>query len=298
MINKINKTTPRVFPSPTPIMSNFKKAIATSRVAGSVAILVRAALAATMGSCVLTLTAQAGNVSPRRPALQALVFSADPIQSWSRIYHCVFTAAEFRKALNMRAPSDLVGFSAALADMAPDPVPVQGAPLQAPAPAPTPLIAPAPTNAPAIPILAQALPKIASITVPPPAAPAKQAPARRGTPKTAAASAQMVDRPDGSGDDQTDANIRGTLTAGELPDPASPIASYPVSKAKLAAIKAREAKLGLPGAAASAAAQTPTETATKAPKRAGLNASEGTALDPLANRSFDLNSSKTMPPFK
>jgi UPF0755 protein len=100
-----------------------------------------------------------------------------------------------------------------------------------------------------------------------------------------------------------------------LPDDAQNIAAYPVSAARRAEQKARAAKLGLSagsdelprealgektlpeGATALAPTTTPAAT-TAAPQTArprAFDASEGTALDPLRDRSWDLTSAKTVP---
>jgi UPF0755 protein len=76
-----------------------------------------------------------------------------------------------------------------------------------------------------------------------------------------------------------------------------PIATYPVSPARRAELKARALQYGLdpgsdtlpPDAVASAAAPS-------GAKHKYLDASEGTRLDPLLNKTYDLNSAKVVPP--
>jgi UPF0755 protein len=102
-----------------------------------------------------------------------------------------------------------------------------------------------------------------------------------------------------------------------LPDDMADIAAYPVSPARRAEQKARAARLGLSAgsdelptealgarvapeeAAAPVTGETPVALAPTAPQRVrprAFDASEGTALDPLRNRSWDLTSAKTVPP--
>ncbi|QGM99577.1 endolytic transglycosylase MltG [Methylocystis parvus] len=101
-----------------------------------------------------------------------------------------------------------------------------------------------------------------------------------------------------------------------LPDGMADIAAYPVSPARRAEQKARAARLGLSAgsdelptdavgarvapeeAAAAVSAETPIALAPTAPQRArprAFDASEGTSLDPLRDRSWDLTSAKTVP---
>ena len=97
----------------------------------------------------------------------------------------------------------------------------------------------------------------------------------------------------------------GSVTPGAL------MQTYPVSPARLADQKARAALYGVPPAAVSAPRAAPepapgdiTFSAQAAPAPAprtrvvAIDASAGTALDPLRNRSFDLTSAKTVPPLK
>lgn len=98
-----------------------------------------------------------------------------------------------------------------------------------------------------------------------------------------------------------------------LPDDLNDIAAYPVSPARRAEQKARAARLGLSSGAdelptealgervAPDAAPAPPPTAmaptTGQPLRPrAFDASEGTALDPLRDKSWDLTSAKTVPP--
>ena len=77
---------------------------------------------------------------------------------------------------------------------------------------------------------------------------------------------------------------------------------YPVPAKTLAEQRAQAAKLGLPAAASSAqnpdiavAAAAPALHAGQARKPVAFDASEGTALDPLRNKTWDLNSAKNVP---
>ncbi|WP_424360571.1 endolytic transglycosylase MltG [Methylocystis parvus] len=100
-----------------------------------------------------------------------------------------------------------------------------------------------------------------------------------------------------------------------LPDEMADIAAYPVSPARRAEQKARAARLGLtagsdelptdalgarvsPEEASAPAAETPIAMAPTTQPRArprAFDASEGTALDPLRDKSWDLTSAKTVP---
>ena len=100
----------------------------------------------------------------------------------------------------------------------------------------------------------------------------------------------------------------GILGAEDDPEFVVPgdVATYPVSQARRADLAARAAQYGLPaadGPPPSALAETPSRLAAYAPQAAApgalrprvIDASEGTPLDPLRNRTFDLNSPKTIP---
>ncbi len=80
-------------------------------------------------------------------------------------------------------------------------------------------------------------------------------------------------------------------------DPAS-LQTYPVPQRTLAEQRAQAAKLGLPVTAQSAdpaAAPAPPAQVAAAPRKpAAFDASEGTALDPLRNKTWDLNSAKNV----
>ena len=79
---------------------------------------------------------------------------------------------------------------------------------------------------------------------------------------------------------------------------AGPVASVPLSPAMLADQKAREAKYGtpaLPGAGASALASPPTQPAATNGRPRIYDASEGTKLDPLLNKTYDLSYAKVIP---
>lgn len=97
-----------------------------------------------------------------------------------------------------------------------------------------------------------------------------------------------------------------------LPDDAQDIAAYPVSPARRAEQKARAAKLGLssgsdelpsevlgekalPEGATALAPAAPPAAAVGVARPRAFDASEGTALDPLKDRSWDLTSAKTVP---
>ena len=94
----------------------------------------------------------------------------------------------------------------------------------------------------------------------------------------------------------------------EGPTVGGPLKSYPLSPARLADMRAREARYGIePGsttlppdlaldpATERTAALGPCTARGPALPPTALDASEGTSLDPLRNTSFDLNSSKTVP---
>ena len=83
---------------------------------------------------------------------------------------------------------------------------------------------------------------------------------------------------------------------GPMNDSGSP-ELYPVPAKTLAEQRAQAAKLGLPQAApgtADAAATPPAPVAGQPRKPVAFDASEGTALDPLRNKSWDLNSAKSV----
>jgi UPF0755 protein len=76
-----------------------------------------------------------------------------------------------------------------------------------------------------------------------------------------------------------------------------PIASYPVSPARRAELKARALQYGLdPGSDTLPADAVASAAAPSGAKRKYLDASEGTRLDPLLNKTYDLNSAKVVPP--
>ena len=90
----------------------------------------------------------------------------------------------------------------------------------------------------------------------------------------------------------TDDNSQGQATGG-------PVASVPLSPAALAEQRALEAKYGNGVAAngASAPASAPMAYAANGRPRI-FDASEGTALDPLLNKTYDLTSAKDVPNFR
>jgi hypothetical protein len=164
---------------------------------------------------------------------QTLAFTQQPIAFWSQLYHCVLTAAEFRKALKSRTLVNAVRFSPADADETSPAAVAVTPPVQPTATAPLPL--------PAIPILTQMLPPIADFTIP--------APAAGNDGANSAVISVHSTAPDAEGNPAGIGRLPGESTpAVEAGHSVShgPIASYPVSKAKLADIKARESKLGLP----------------------------------------------------
>ncbi len=102
------------------------------------------------------------------------------------------------------------------------------------------------------------------------------------------------------------AGVNDAPTEGDVfadPDPTGadggPIAFVPLSPAMLADQKAREAKYGTPGLAASGAVNTVASTPTQPPTASGqpriYDASEGTKLDPLLNKTYDLSYAKVVP---
>ena len=98
-----------------------------------------------------------------------------------------------------------------------------------------------------------------------------------------------------------------TVTFGQ-PDAASdapsgaPVASAPLSPAALADQKAREAKYGYGVAASASVPALPLQASAYAPNPANrgreFDASEGTALDPLLNKTYDLSFAKDVPVLK
>lgn len=92
-------------------------------------------------------------------------------------------------------------------------------------------------------------------------------------------------------------------------EPAGSMQTFPLSPQRQAEMKAREAAMGLPASSSALPAETaPLRTASASPE-GGLpplaegrvrifDASEGTALDPLKDRSYDLSSAKSVPALK
>ena len=97
-----------------------------------------------------------------------------------------------------------------------------------------------------------------------------------------------------------DLPAEGAAFAGETAsiDGSGSPASVPLSPAMLADERAREAKYGL-GAPSTAEAATADASATTAPTASGrpriFDASEGTKLDPLLNKTYDLSYAKVVP---
>jgi UPF0755 protein len=91
-----------------------------------------------------------------------------------------------------------------------------------------------------------------------------------------------------------------TFTFGEdPPGTGGPAASAPMSSAALAEQKAREAKYGYGTAAVASSAPTPAPAALAPNGKAAIyDASEGTALDPLKNKTYDLSFAKDVPNLK
>jgi hypothetical protein len=171
---------------------------------------------------------------------QTLAFTQKPIAFWSQLYHCVLTAAEFRKALKNRTLVNAVHFSSTDVEET-----------RAVTASATPSVQPTPSTAPpplaAIPILAQMLPPIADITIPAPAAGNDGANSPVTSMQSPSDSPGGLAAPDAPSNRAAVGRLRGT-PALEADDSGSngPIVSYPISKAKLADIKARETRLGLP----------------------------------------------------
>jgi UPF0755 protein len=99
-----------------------------------------------------------------------------------------------------------------------------------------------------------------------------------------------------------DQPAEGLAFADDDPGPTTgaPPASVPLSPAMLADQRAREAKYGLGATAGGMVvsfndAQAPQRPAAASGPRHGFDASEGTALDPLLNKTYDLSYAKTVP---
>jgi len=224
-----------------------------------------------------------------RPQLRTLVFAAQPIESWSRLYHCVLTTAEFRKALKNRTLENAVSF----APIAGEATGSETGSAIAQLPPNTPMAPLAPP--PGIPILAQMLPKIADITMVAPAGHDSADSANSGAPSASETSARLPAQ-DGPGNRAAGSRPPGEVTSPMLSESSAsggPIASYPVSKAKLADIKAREAKLGLPvparGTSASAVGR---DGPSRGAKHPDLDLFQVTTFDSLLPETFVGKSSK------
>src|SRR5271166_4150151 len=93
----------------------------------------------------------------------------------------------------------------------------------------------------------------------------------------------------------------GEAFADPSPPGTEPIASVPLSPAMLAEQRAREAKYGTPSAASNvtaagvAPAQAPAQPGTASGRPRIYDASEGTPLDPLLNKTYDLSYAKVVP---
>jgi UPF0755 protein len=89
-----------------------------------------------------------------------------------------------------------------------------------------------------------------------------------------------------------------TDSPGDAPS-GTPVASAPMSPAALADQKAREAKYGYGVASAASSSVAPSQVSSYAPnpvnKGRVFDASEGTALDPLLNKTYDLSYAKEIP---
>jgi hypothetical protein len=92
--------------------------------------------------------------------------------------------------------------------------------------------------------------------------------------------------------------------AGSNDNPASggPVASYPLSAAALSELQARSAQYAQSGTLASDKMSAPATAGAATPAAAmrprGFDASEGTSLDPLRNRTYDLSYAKAIPLLK
>jgi hypothetical protein len=84
------------------------------------------------------------------------------------------------------------------------------------------------------------------------------------------------------------------------PAPGGPVASYPLSAAALSELRARSAQYAQSGTLASDQMSAPATAgaATGATRPRGFDASEGTSLDPLRNKTYDLSYAKAIPQLK
>jgi UPF0755 protein len=98
-----------------------------------------------------------------------------------------------------------------------------------------------------------------------------------------------------------DAALDGPVDQSDSSDPAAANVTFPVSSARRAELKAHAAKLGLgsspdalpPEAEATQDASVRPDSGSRRPKI--IDVSEGTPLDPLADKTYDLNFAKTVP---
>jgi hypothetical protein len=222
----------------------------------------------------------------RLQLLQTVAFAPQPIESWSRLYHCVLTAAEFRKALRKHTVDDTTRFSSTagkeIGSATASVTPAQ--PI-----APMTLLAPPP----GIPILAQMLPRIADVTMVAPND--ANSPSAIASVQSASETLAHLSAKEGPSNRPTGSRQPGEATPIlESGDSASdgPTASYPVSKAKLAGIKARETKLGLPVSGRETAAAAVGDGSARAPKHTDLGLFQASTFDSLPPESFVGKSSK------
>jgi hypothetical protein len=202
-------------------------------------------------------------------ASAALVFFPAPIRTWTQLYQHPLTLTDLRESLQIRANLDRAGFVRTLA----------GSPAAAPPGA-------------------KAAPEIAIDATTKPAA---------GMPKANQAKVLSTGALDVSYGLQSLEQRLGTSPAVEgdqnieetvQPRADGPLATYPVPKAQLDSMRAHAAKLGLPTSAAVDETAMPAQadmTTRRSSRRSVVDASEGTAIDPLLNKSYDLNSAKTIP---
>ncbi len=203
------------------------------------------------------------------PASAELVFFPAPIRTWTRLYQHPLTLADLRKSLRIRTILDRAGFVRTLAGSnSAAPPGAKRAPDLA-------------VDAPARP--ASGMPK------------ASQAKAKsNGAIDVSYGLQSLEDRLGTSPAVPGDQNIEESVQ----PRADGPLATYPVPKAQLDSMRAHAAKLGLPTTAAVDETAVPAQTdmtTHRAGRRSVVDASEGTAIDPLLNKSYDLNSAKTIP---
>jgi hypothetical protein len=220
--------------------------------------------------------------------LQTVAFAPQPIESWSRLYHCVLTAAEFRKALRKHTVDDRIRFSSTAGEETGSAT-ASVTPAQPIAPM-TPLAPP-----PGIPILAQMLPQIADVTMVAPAGNDANSPSAIASVQSASETLAHLSAKEGQSNRAAGSRQPGAATPtleSEVSASDGPTASYPVSKAKFADIKARETKLGLPASGRKTAAAAVMDGSARAPKHPDLGLFQASTFDSLPPESFVGKSSK------